>query len=102
MNIFKIAGLVGALVAIVAAFVGVPFSPAILAVLGAVVGWNIAAEDNVRVIVSAVALGALAGTFGSIPVVGPSLTAIIGNVGVLIAGAALLIILRNVVNRLKP
>ncbi len=101
MSIYKIAGLIGVVLAIVAAFVAIPYAGVALAVLGVVVGWGMATEDSVRVIVSAVALAALSGTFGGIPVAGPSLTAIIANIGALAAGAALLIILRNVYGRIK-
>jgi hypothetical protein len=101
VNIYKIAGLIGVVLAVVAAFVTVPYAGAALAVLGVIVGWGMATEDSVRVIVSAVALATLSGTFGGIPVAGPSLTAIIANIGAMVAGAAVLMILRNVYNRVK-
>jgi hypothetical protein len=101
VNIYKIAGLIGVVLAVVAAFVAIPYAGGALAVLGVIVGWAIATEDSVRVIVSAIALAALSGTFGGIPVAGPSLTAIIANIGAMVAGAALLIILRNVYGRIK-
>jgi hypothetical protein len=102
VNISKIAGLVGAAVAVVAAFVMIPYAGLALAVLGMIVGWAIAAEDNVRVIVSAMALATFSGTFGSVPTVGPWITAILANIAAMVAGAALLIILRNVYGRIKP
>ena len=37
-----------------------------------------------------------------IPGVGPHITVIIGDIGVVAAGAALLIIVRNIFDRLKP
>lgn len=102
MNITKIVGLLGVLLAIVAAFVNVPYAAPILAVAGVVVGLSVAGEHHVRVIVSALALTALAGAFNGIPGAGPALTTILGNFGVLAAGAALLIIVRNMYERLKP
>ena len=102
MNVTKIVGLLGVLLAIVAAFVTVPYAAPILAIAGVVVGFSVAGEHHVRVIVSAMALLALASTFNGIPGVGPMLTAILGNFGVLAAGAALLIIVRNMYERLKP
>jgi len=44
MDIYKIAALLGVVLAVVAAFVAVPYSGAALAILGAVVGWGVAAE----------------------------------------------------------
>ena len=102
MNVTKIIGLLGVLLAIVAAFVNVPYAAPILAIAGVVVGLSVAGEHHVRVIVSAMALLALASTFNGIPGVGPSITAILGNFGILAAGAALLIIVRNMYERLKP
>src|SRR5271169_5529516 len=102
MNIYKIAGWVGVAIAIVSLFVTVPYGAPLMAIAGAVVGYSVAAEHNVRVIVSAVAFGALAHTFDGIPAVGIYIGAFIANVGVVVAGAAILIILRNMINRLMP
>ena len=102
MNVYKIVGLLGVLLAIVAAFVNVPYAEPIMAVAGAVLGISVAGEHHVRVIVSALALHALASAFNGIPGAGPSITTILGNFGTLAAGAALLIIVRNMYLRLKP
>lgn len=102
MNVYKIIGLLGVLLAIVAAFVTVPYAEPALAIAGLIVGISIAGEHHVRVIVSALALHALAAVFNGIPGAGPSITAILGNLGVLAAGAAILIILRNMYARFKP
>ncbi len=102
MTIYKIIGLLGVLLAIVAAFVSVPYAEPALAIAGLVVGISVAGEHHVRVIVSALALHVLANAFNGIPGAGPSITAILGNFGVLAAGAALLIIVRNMYERFKP
>lgn len=102
MNVYKIVGLLGVLLAIVAAFVKVPYAEPIIAVAGLVVGISVAAEHHVRVIVSALVLHTVANTFNGIPGAGPSVSAILGNLGILAAGAALLIIVRNMYERLKP
>jgi len=102
MNAQKIVGLVAIVLALVAAFIEVPYAALILAVLGLVAGFWIVGEEHVRVIVSALALQALAATFGTIPEVGGYVTAIIGNVGSVVAGAALMIVFRNIYARLKP
>jgi hypothetical protein len=102
VNVFKIVGLLGVLVAVVAAFTNVPYAEPAMAIAGVVVGISVAAEHHVRVIVSALALHTIAGTFNGIPAAGASITTILGNFGTLAAGAALLIIVRNMYQRMKP
>ncbi len=99
MSIERIASILAILVAVVAAFVAFPFSGALMAVLGLVAGWFIAQQDHVRVIASAVLLATSAGALGAIPAVGEYLTAILTNVGAVIAAAAVMCILRNVYAR---
>lgn len=102
MSATKIAGLIGLLLAVVAAFVDVPYAGAALVLIGAFVGWAIAAEDHVRVIVSAVALAGLSGVLREIPQAGDYLASIYGNVSQVTAGAALMIISCNIYRRFKP
>jgi hypothetical protein len=102
MNVYKIVGMLAVLLAIVAAFMTIPYAEPILAVAGVVVGLSIAGEHHVRVIVSALALHIVGGAFNGIPGAGPSITGILANFGVLAAGAALLIIVRNMYERVKP
>ena len=102
MNLQKILGLVAVALAVVGAFVTIPNVAAVLVVLGLVIGFSIDGADHVRVIVSALALGALSGALGSIPAVGSYLATIVGSIGVVTAGAAIMIILRNVYARFKP
>ena len=101
MNIYKIIGIIGLLIAIAAAFVKIPYAMVLMAIAGVIVALNIATDDSVRVIVSAIAIPVVAGLFNALPAVGPYVTAIITNIGSVIGGAALLIILRNVINRMK-
>jgi len=101
MNIYKIAGIIGLLIAVVAAFVRIPYAMELMAIAGIIVALNIAAEDNVRVIVSAIAIPVVAGLFNGLPAIGTHVTSILTNLGYVIGGAALLIILRNVANRVK-
>jgi hypothetical protein len=100
VNIYKIAGIIGILIALVAAFVNVPYGVELMTIAGIIVGISIIAEQHVRVIVSALALPALAASFNALPSVGPYITSILGNIGYVVGGAALLIILRNIYNRL--
>ena len=58
MSIDRILGLIGLLIAIVAAFFAIPYVALALLVIGLIVGYSIAREDHVRVIVSALALTA--------------------------------------------
>ncbi|HET9107017.1 MAG TPA: hypothetical protein VFN79_07465 [Steroidobacteraceae bacterium] len=101
MNIYKIAGIIGLLIAVVAAFVKIPYAMELMAIAGVIVALNIAAEDNVRVIVSAIAIPVVAGLFNGLPAIGTHVTSILTNLGYVIGGAALLLILRNVANRVK-
>ncbi len=101
-NIYKIVGLIGLLIAVVAAFVHVPYATPLLAILGLVVGFSVVAEHHVRVMVSALVLNALSNVFSGIPTAGPVVAAILTNVGALAAGTAILIIARNIIDRFKP
>lgn len=100
MSVQKIVLWIGVAIALVGAFVTIPYAAAALVIAGLVVGFTIAAADHVRVIVSALALTALAATLSSIPAAGTYLSAIVAGIGVLAAGAAIMIILRNVYARL--
>ena len=102
MNIMKIVGIVSVLLAIVGAFVTIPYLAAILVILGLIGGVSIAGEDHVRVIVSALALTALAGVLGNIPEIGHYLNGIVANLGLMAAGAAIVIVLGNIYRRFKP
>ena len=102
MKIIKVLGLLAVAAAIVGAFVNIPNLATILVILGLIGGFAIEGPDHVRVIVSALALTALGGTLNSIPSVGGYLATIVTNLGVMAAGAAIMIILRNIYNRFKP
>jgi hypothetical protein len=102
MSVQKIVGWIALIVAVVGVFTSIPYEATILVVAGLIVGCFIAAEDHVRVIVTALALAALSGTLGPIPAVGSYLAAILANIGVVTAGAALMIILLNIYRRFKP
>ena len=102
MNIMKALGILSVLLAIIGAFVTIPYLAAILVVLGLIGGVGIAGEDHVRVIVTALALAALSGVLGNIPAIGHYLNGIASNLGLMVAGAALTIIAGNVYRRFKP
>lgn len=100
MSILRIVYAAGLALAVVFAFVPWTNAALLLAVLGVIASFAVLPEHHVRVIVTALALFALAGTFNSIPSVGMYITGILANLGALVAGAALQIIVRNVINRL--
>jgi hypothetical protein len=102
VNPFKLIGWAAIAIAVLSAFVEIPYAGAILVVLGLVAGVSIAAEDHVRVLVSALVLGALSGALGNIPELGEYLAKIFSAAGTFAAGAALTIISRNIWNRYKP
>ena len=88
--------------AVVGAFVQIPYLPVLLLLLGLAVGVSIAKEDSVRVMVTALALASLSTVFNHIPEVGGYLYKIFGASGVFAAGASMTLIVRNVWNRFKP
>ena len=105
MNPFKIIGWVGLAIAVIGAFVdgGIPYGGLLLLLLGLAGGVAIAAEDHVRVLVTALVLTGLSGVFVQyLPEVGGYLTSIFGSLGTFAAGAAFTIISRNIWRRYKP
>ncbi len=102
MNPFKIVGWVGMAIAVVGAFVEIPYAGLLLVLLGLVAGVAMAAEDHVRVLVSALVLASLSGVLMNFPEIGSYLTSIFSAAGTFAAGAALTIISRNVWKRYKP
>src|SRR5262245_38109462 len=102
MNTEKIVGIIGVAVAIVGAFVAIPQQATILLVAGLIVGLFVIGDHHVRVLVTALVLTALSGTFSAIPAVGTYIASILANFGVLVTGGAVMIILRNMYARFKP
>ena len=102
MNPFKIVGWVGLAIAIIGAFAPFEYMNLILVLLGLIGGVAIAAEDHVRVLVSALVLTSLSGVLMNIPEIGTYLAAIFNNAGTFAAGAAIMIIARNIWRRYKP
>jgi hypothetical protein len=100
MNISKIAGGIAIGLAVVAAFLNVPYVALILALIGVVIGWGSTEDAHVRVIVSALALRAFAPAFNELPGAGSYLTAILNNFAIAMSGMAIMIILRNIYRRL--
>ena len=102
MGVDKIIKLVGVLVAIVAAFVAIPYSGLLVALLGIAGAWFIADEDRSRFLIAAVALNVAHGGLDAIPTVGPMLTTALGGLNGLFLAAAVTVIVLGTVDRLKP
>jgi hypothetical protein len=102
VNPFKLVGWLAIAIAIIGAFVDIPYRDLLLVLLGLVGGFAIAAEDHVRVLVTALALMALPQVLMNIPEIGNYLRAIFENAGTFIAAGSLMIITRNVWRRYKP
>jgi hypothetical protein len=100
MNVRKIVGLVAVAVAVIAAFVAFPYATLVLALLGIPIGLATPGDAHVRVLVSALVLNLLGHAFDTIPAIGPYVGAIIANIGIAIAGAALAIVFKNIYARL--
>jgi hypothetical protein len=102
MGVDKIVKLVGVLVAIVAAFVSIPYSAAIVALLGIAGAWFIAEDDRSRFLIAAVALSVAHGGLGGIPAVGGYISTALGGLNGLFLAAAATVIVLGTVDRLKP
>lgn len=105
MNPFKIIGWVAIAIAVIGAFVdgGIPYGGVLLLLLGLAGGVAVAAEDHVRVLVTALVLTGLSGVFAAnLPEVGGYLTSIFSSAGTFVAGASFTIIARNMWKRYKP
>ncbi len=102
MGVDKIVKLVGVLVAVVGAFVVIPYGAALVAVLGIAGGWFTAEEDRQRLLIAALALIAVHGALGAIPGVGEYLTAALGGLSGLFNAAAATCIVLGTIERIKP
>lgn len=102
MNPFKLIGWAAIAIAVLGAFMEVPYGSTLLVVLGLIAGCKIAGEDHVRVLVSALVLTSLSGALMNIPGVGEYLAKILGAAGTFASGAALTIISCNIWKRYKP
>jgi len=102
MKFANIMGLIAVGLAVVGAFVAIPSLAAVLVILGLITGFMIDGPDHVRIIVSALALTGLASVLNAIPSVGNYLATIVANLGLILSGAAIMIILRNIYARIKP
>ena len=104
MGVGHIIKLVAVLVAVVAGlWDGFPSAALVIAVLGLVGGYFIDAEDRMRTLVAAIALGAgVAAGANAIPAVGEYITSVMSSLGSLYAAASITCIVMTLYEKLKP
>ena len=105
MGVGKIIHIIAVLAAIVAGlWSGFPSAAIVIAVLGAVAGWFIAAEDRQRILIAAIALSiaGISGGLDAIPAVGGYISSVMGSLGSLYAAASITVILVALYEKLKP
>jgi hypothetical protein len=102
VNPFKLIGWAAIALAVIGAFVEIPYVALVLLLLGLVGGINIATEDSVRVMVTALVLTQLSIVFNHIPEVGEYISMIFSAGAIFVTGAAMTLISRNVWIRFKP
>jgi len=102
VSIDKIVGLIGIAVAVLSAFVSIPHVFTILVIAGLIVGFRIAKEDHVRLILTALALFLFAPNFGTAPYIGKYLQPMFISGAYMAMGAATMAILRNLYDRFWP
>jgi small-conductance mechanosensitive channel len=94
MSPVKIIRYIAIALAVVAAFVTIPYVTLAMVVLGAALGFmGVSADERILYLVVAVALAQVAGALGPIPAVGEYITAIMTNLSTIVnAGAAAVIL----------
>jgi hypothetical protein len=102
VNPFKIIGWVAIAIAVIGAFTEIPYAGLLLVLLGLAGGIAVAAEDHVRVLVTALVLTSLSGVLMNIPEIGRYLTSLFSAAGTFVAGASIMIVSRNIWKRYKP
>ena len=102
MDTVKIIRLAALAVAVVAAFVAIPYVGLILMVLGLAIGFmGVPDERRVIFMVTAITLASVAGALGDIPMVGEYLTAILTNISSVLNAGAVAVILMIIKDRVS-
>jgi hypothetical protein len=100
MSVAKILRLLALILAVVGAFVGVPYVALAFVVLGLAIGFiGVEEERRLAYFVMAIALTMMAGTLQPIPMVGGYLTAILTNVSSVINAGAIAVVLTIIYER---
>jgi hypothetical protein len=94
MSPIKIIRILALAVAVIAAFVTIPYAALIMVVLGLALGFmGVEEERRVAFLVAAIALSIVAGSLGPIPAVGEYLTSILTNLSAILNAGAVAVIL---------
>ena len=94
MDTIKIIRIVAIAIAVIAAFIEIPYIALAFIVLGLAVGFmGVPEERRLIYMVTAVTLALVANSLGPIPLVGEYLTAILSNVSTIVNAGALAVIL---------
>jgi len=100
MNAVKIIRIVILVLAIVAALVAIPYSALALVVLGLALGFmGVEEERRMMYLVMAIALAAVTGSLGAIPLVGDGLTDILTNLSTAVSAGAVAVIMMIIKDR---
>jgi len=92
-NAIKMVLIVGLVLALVGAFVDVPYAAFGLVILGLVLGFlGIGDSDRLLFLVMAIALATVANSLDVVPEIGSFLTAILSNASALISAAAIVVV----------
>jgi hypothetical protein len=101
MDAKKIVRLVALIVAIVAAFISVPYAALILVLLGLINGFIGVPEERRQIyMVTAITLSIVAGSLGPVPAIGDYLTAILTNISTVLNAGAVAVIVMIIKDRL--
>jgi hypothetical protein len=93
MSITNIVRILGLLVAVVAAFITIPYAAVALAILGLIAGYFVKKDDRLLFLILAVAMATVAGSLGALPAIGLYLTNILTNLSALLTAGAVTVIL---------
>jgi len=94
MDTVKIVRIVALIIAVVAAFVTIPYITLVMVILGLVIGFmGVPEERRLIYMVTAVTLTTVAGSLGSVPAIGEYLTAILTNASTIVNAGAVAVIL---------
>ena len=100
MDTIKIIRLAALAVAVIAAFVTIPYVALLMIILGLAIGFmGVPEERRMIYMITAVTLTAVAGSLGPIPVAGEYLTSILTNLSTIINAGAVAVILMIVKDR---
>jgi hypothetical protein len=89
------------LLAIISAFIAIPYATALLLILGAISSLSIAADEHVRVYMIAILLSFGSAALAAIPFVGPRLADIFANIDTVFIGISIAAITSALVIRVK-